>query len=252
MNDLTIIIQGPLNVVSLAGIKNYSKFGRVIVSSWARGPAATERSAIDACREVDAKLLLSTPPDVSYLLNPQNACYQACSTLAGLQHTTTRFAIKFRSDEYYTELGGVLERLHRDPFRILSGSVYFRRDAQHKFHCGDHIIAGDRQILTRGFRRVLTTCETMLPITAGNLQPLPEQLITRGLLLAKGEQPLLANSRELMMRHFAPLSLQMFGKFSCRLHVHKKGQVSRDYIYEDDRNKINSTGKCIHDSIEEI
>lgn len=251
MNDLTIIIQGPLNVVSLGKLDNYTKFGRVIVSSWTGSHEAVERSAVEACRAAGAKLLLSAPPVVADTLNPQNTYYQAYSTLTGLKHTDTRFAIKFRSDEFYTDLSAVIEKLHNDPFRILSGSVYFRRDAQHRFHCGDHIIAGDRQIMTRGFRRVVTTCETLMPIP-GPWQPLPEQLITRGLLMAKGERPGIGHSRDLMLRHFAPLSLRLFGAFACRLHVHKKGSMSRDYIYTDDRNKINATGKCIHDSIEEI
>lgn len=252
MSDLTIVVQGPFNVVSLANLETYAKFGRVVVAGWQNIQEDLMRSVVEACRAANAELLLLPLPPVDGLLNPQNIYYQSHSTLAGLQRATTRFVIKVRSDEAYSNLEPVLERLHREPQRIWSGSVFFRRDQQHKFHIGDHIIAGDRQIMTRGFKYAKTACIALPTIPGANWQPLPEQIITRALLVAKGEHPTNSCSKELMIKHFGPLSLNLFGRLACKLHMPRRGGVVRDYIRTDDRKVIDGSGKCVHDSIEEI
>lgn len=252
MSDVTVLVQGPFNVHSLANLKTYAKFGPVVVAGWSNVPEDLTRSAVEACRGVGATLVTLPPLNSWSLLNPQNAYFQACTTLAGLQRVDTRFVIKFRSDESYEDLSEVVKRLHRDPHRIWASSVFFRKDEQHKFHCGDHIIAGERSTMTRGFKYVKICCETMPPIP-GPWQPLPEQLITRGLLLAKGVQPDFENSREQMIRHFGPLSLRLFGALACKLHMPKQhGRIVRDYIDHDDRRVIDGSGRCVHESIEEI
>jgi hypothetical protein len=251
MSNLTIVVQGPFNIVSLTNLETYAKFGRVVVAGWQNIPEDLMRSVVEACRVAKAELVIMPAISCDSCMNPQNVFYQCHSTLQGLRRVTTRFAIKVRSDEAYENLEPVIERLHRDPQRIWSGSVFFRRDIQHKFHAGDHILAGDRQILARGFKYARTTCATMVPIPLA-WQPLPEQIITRSLLIAKGEHPTFSKSRELMLRHFGPLSLKMFGKLSCKLHLPKRGTIVRDYIHKDDRGIINGSGTCVHDSIEEI
>lgn len=251
MSECTIIVQGPLNEYSLDHLHNYAKFGPVIVVGWDNAPPAMLATARERCRESGARLVLLPPPSPEACLNPQNVFLQATSTTAGLERTETRFAAKFRSDEFYEDLSEMIRRIRNEPERIWSSSVFFRCDKKHPLHCGDHIIAGDTGLLLQGFRSVRTTCTVMPPIPI-DWQPLPEQLITRSLLLAKGVHPMFRRTRDAMVQHFGPLSLNLFGKLACKIHLPQTKVITRKYIFHDDRKLIDGSGRCVHDSIDEL
>jgi hypothetical protein len=254
MSDLSIIIQGPLHRNSLANLANYRQYGPVIVATWETADTALRHQATTLCAQHSAQLVTLpgyTPAQLAGVYNSQNVYLQSLTTLAGLEQVQTAFAVKFRSDEVYTDLAPMRDLLLSDPARIWASSVYFRRDVQHKFHIGDHIVAGRTEILKAGFTHVRDTCRVMGAI-AGPHQPFPEQLITRGLLLALGEVPDVTRSRSQVVSHFGVLSLKLFGKLSCHLHIHSGKVLRRRYIEFDDRTMINKTGVCAHDHVREI
>lgn len=251
MSDYTTVVQGPFDEHSLNNLKNYAKFGPVIVVGWTNATTDLLAQATAKCHEVGAQLITLPTTPTEHLLNPQNIYRQACTTAAGLARVETTFAAKVRSDESYEDLSEMIARLHREPSRVWASSVFFRCDRQHKFHCGDHIVAGNARLLQRGFERVRDMCQVMPPVPL-DWQPLPEVLLTRAMLIAKGIQPIAKRSRDQMAENFGPLSLKLFGKLACKIHLPHQKIIKRQYITCDDRGLLNGSGRCVHDSIDEL
>ena len=134
--ELTIVIQGPINETSLSNIPNYKKFGKVIVSYW------------------DTDEVFEKDPDVTYISNPlppreeahgilkDSTFYWAvCSTHYGVQASTTKYTIKVRSDEYFTDLNPFLDALSETEDFVVCGSIFCRSGFEKPYHMGDHIFA---------------------------------------------------------------------------------------------------------------
>lgn len=249
MSDTTIVVQGRLDSQSLTHLKNYRKIGHVIVVGWEYESPAILELARANCKLADAELVILTTPPVGAIFNAQNTFSHAMTTAAGLNLVKTEFAIKVRGDEFYEDLQPFVDRLVAEPYRTWCSSVYFRRDVQHKFHLGDHIVAGRTATLAKAFDMVRSACQVFPPLVE---PPLPEQLIARAILLAQGVTPDNDRSRAQMIKHFGVVSLKHLGRLACKLHIPHRRGVHRGYIYADDRGTINGTGVCAHDSIEEI
>jgi hypothetical protein len=153
MSDVSIIIQGPLNEISLKNIPTYKKYGKVIVSCW---------------NGYDEELLKYIDDDVVFVCNDlmkvehynsHNVYYQAFTTHAGLEKSETKFSIKVRSDESYSSLDVFIKALNENPKCIITGDIFFW-DEEFSFHISDHVISGDTKILLGTFDRVKNICET--------------------------------------------------------------------------------------------
>ncbi len=238
--DVSIIVQGSLHVNSIKFAQHYRRFGEVIFSSWVGDDVPPGN--------LNGVLRVESPPVTATLCNPQNAYLQAITTLAGLRAASHKYVIKLRSDERYTNLREATQLLQEDPDRIYTTPVYIRRDSLFKFHMGDHFMAGRRDLLMAAFAIVKQTCESV-PST---VQFCPESLITRALLLAKGVLPDESNSKQIMQDNFGIIRLDRVGKFACKLHVIYKKHLRREFITTYDREQIDSTGPCCHESLEEL
>jgi len=185
MSNVSIIIQGPLNEISLKNIPTYKKYGKVIVSCW---------------NGYDEELMKYIDDDVIFISNDlmkiehynfQNIYYQAFTTHAGLEKSEAEFSIKFRSDESYSKLDVFIKALNENPECIVTGDIHFWCDV-YPFHISDHTIGGKTKSLLGAFNTVKNICKTTLPEV---------QLVTR-LYHAKPIEKLIHN-------HVAPESLIM-------------------------------------------
>lgn len=143
----TILIQGPINKNSLSNIKNYKKFGKVIVSYW----------DTDEKFEKDPEVLyLSNPlPDRSKatgILKDSTFYWAICSTYHGIIKSKTKYTIKVRSDEYYTDLSPIVEKIKEKKNTIVCGNIFVRNDFEYSFHFGDHIFGGATNVLKSAYK----------------------------------------------------------------------------------------------------
>jgi hypothetical protein len=102
--------------------------------------------------------------------------YQLVSTIFGLNSVETRYAIKLRGDEWYSNLNLVADILKYDPERIHTGTVFFRKWSIWPYHPSDHLMAGKTENLKLMFDRCL------LNILSGNnihpsQWPLPSECV---------------------------------------------------------------------------
>mgnify|MGYP003133812449 FL=1 len=94
----------------------------------------------------------------SLIYNNSNIGYQTVTTLKGLEHVKTKYAIKLRCDEIYTDISPIIERIKDNPDKLVTNDVYFLPDPFVKFHPSDHIIGGTTDNMLGTFRNLKDVC----------------------------------------------------------------------------------------------
>jgi hypothetical protein len=85
-----------------------------------------------------------------------NLDYQLITTLTGLKAVTTKYVIKMRCDEYWSNIESVYNRLLLNDKKIVTGSMFFREWGTYsKFHCSDKILAGTTENIKNMFTKTL-------------------------------------------------------------------------------------------------
>lgn len=135
MKEYTLLIQGKINDECFnLWIENYKDFN-VVVSVW--NDEDMSKYAIPKNWE----LVLNTYPNKRFM-EYGNLDYQIITTLNGLSKVNTEFVIKVRADEYWSNLNIIHKKAVKNPNKIVSSSMFFRRWGMYYFHCGDKILAG--------------------------------------------------------------------------------------------------------------
>ena len=140
MSEFTILIQGPVNKISLEGIGNYEKYGEVVVTTWL--PTSDHKELIETMIPKHIRTNFQPLPSVEELapgfLDPGSTFYYAmCSIMHGLDLVETEYVIKTRSDEKYLKL---------EPF--IEGNIFFNPNS---LHIGDHIFAAKTSTLRKAY-----------------------------------------------------------------------------------------------------
>lgn len=149
MNDLTILIQGPIHEHSISNIDTYKKYGEVIFVSWS-DEILTKLHLIEEIKSKKIFLLLLNKP--KYNIRKQNIDLQVFSTYYGLLLAKNNYIIKFRSDEYYTNLDPLIKKINNtDKNKIITSNIFFRKHNVYPMHISDHIICGTKSNLTQIF-----------------------------------------------------------------------------------------------------
>jgi hypothetical protein len=233
MEDVTLIIQGRLLQDSYDFyIKNYTDCS-VIISTW-----------IDT--EINFKNL---PPNFIVLLSQyphdygaQNLHLQIISTLNALECVTTKYVIKVRGDEYYSNLQYVANSIKVEPTKIHTSSVFFRAWQYSEYHISDHIIAGTIDNTKTMFRACKHTFDTgKLNVSKWKKEGkffkyvtthAPEERITKSYLLAKEPNKFeKVDGRILMKEHFDILDIDLLKPYKVKANLFKKDWYD-DFIPE--------------------
>lgn len=154
MTDLfTVVIQGKLTPDTPKTVAHYRNFGKVIVSTWNNNAVLLE----EVSRIPDVTLIASDdPPYRAY--NNQHIYCQCYTTLQGLRCVRTKYAIKARSDEFYYNLDPFINKVIKNPNKLVTNNIFFRHDREAKFHPSDHLVGSSTRnmMLTyRGMDKVL-------------------------------------------------------------------------------------------------
>lgn len=194
-HDTTILIQGPINPISLNNIRRYKRWGDILLSCW--------KGDVLDLPENEAVKVVVTDPNAKLLQNRYNYANvfkQALSTYNGLKQIQTKYVIKVRSDEYYTSLVPVVNVMKDYSGFLVTNNVFFRQDSFLKFHPSDHVMACETELMLKTFRILIATLGSVkdtkhhlsgnsfgYPQLRNGL--VPEQLICLSFLKAKGVSP---------------------------------------------------------------
>lgn len=148
-DDITIIIQGPLNTISLNNIEDYLKHGKVIVSHYAcPNGVDTDGHPIKYINANEYELLMelqsnfmdvvsitvTNPPSLS----PDYRLHQLLTTYSGLRVTDTEYVIKTRSDEKWVDLSPFVDKFYEDKEKLLTSNIFWKE--RESYHISDHLM----------------------------------------------------------------------------------------------------------------
>tara|TARA_R110000824_G_scaffold359891_4_gene547535 strand:+ start:2042 stop:2821 length:780 start_codon:yes stop_codon:yes gene_type:complete len=154
-SDFTILIQGPLNEVSLSNVENYKKFGNVVISHWEQDDEELKEIA----KETGATIVENWMPARSGKVgvDKESTFYWAVkSTHEGLKLCKSKYTIKTRSDEKFENLQPLIDLFLSDDSKFVCGNIFvlkISRDAEQQkpLHLGDHIFVSKTQELLSAY-----------------------------------------------------------------------------------------------------
>jgi hypothetical protein len=208
-SDFTILIQGPLNSISIDNICNYKNFGKIIVSCW-------DSDDITLLSKIkDNFTIIKNSYPLMSINNSANIAKQITTTLSGLKICDTEFCIKVRSDEYYSDLTAIVTKLKENPHKIISSTVCF---CNRPYHPSDHIIAGKTKTLTEGFKCSLQMIKGLIS------NPIPisftsERILCLGMIIGLNEIPTMHNWISLMKKYYDIVPMKELGDFLWRANI---------------------------------
>jgi len=223
MEDVTIIIQGRLMQETYDFyVKTCTDFP-VVISTW-----------------VDCKIDFSNIPSNFLVLlsqipeepGAQNFHYQTVSTLNALERIKTKYAIKVRGDEFYSNLQYIYNSIRVEPTKIHTSSVFFRSWQYAEYHISDHVIAGTTENLLIMFRACKHNFDTnKLNVSKWKIDGkfhkyvgthAPEERITKSYLNAKDSDRFeKVDGRILMKQHFDILDINLLKPYKIKANLFK-------------------------------
>jgi hypothetical protein len=224
MEDVTIIIQGRLMQDSYDFYINNYRDCPVIISTW-----------VD--NQID---FTNLPNNFIVLLSPypsdngaQNINYQITSTLNALETVNTKFVIKIRGDEYYSNLQYIVNSIKVEPTKIHTSPIFFRAWQYAEYHFSDHIIAGNTKNMLILFRASKHNFDTgKLNISKWKIDGkfhkyvnvhAPEERLTKSYLDAKEPERFeRVDGRILMKEHFDILDISLLHPYKIKANLFKK------------------------------
>ena len=173
--DISVLIQGPLNFTSIDAIKDYSKFAdTIIISTWDKD----DSKYIDILNKINLlkkedKINIEiysykTPDYKQMIINGElfgvdidtTWYWQVQGLYNGVKECKTPFIIRTRSDEYYKNLQPLIDRFNNNGYKFTCGNVFFKGTFPDKggtsyYHIGDHLYMSKISILKRALETIL-------------------------------------------------------------------------------------------------
>ncbi len=152
----SIIIQGPLNEISLSNLKYYNSIGKVIISYW----DTDDESILNKYDIKNVELIKNhLPKDSIRYFNYDNIYYQIYTTYKALRIIQTKFTIKTRSDNKFTNLYPLINSVYNNNDKISCSNLHFKPTGYLPFHTSDNILGGKTDLILKTFEISKYRCE---------------------------------------------------------------------------------------------
>lgn len=163
--DLSILIQGPINDLSLNCIPDYSKFAStIIISTWDISDETQEEIINKYSVGCNVKIISEKKPDYISLINsgelvgiPMDTTFywQILGVYNGVSNCDTKYIIRTRSDEYYKNLEPLISQTKENGFKFTCGNIWFRKKSVVPIHIGDHLYFSETDLLKKSLKMLL-------------------------------------------------------------------------------------------------
>jgi len=157
-DDFTFIIQGVYSPIHHEMISSLKSFGKVILSCYKNDYSKIEQQHLNFYDNIIFNELIENP-DQYGIYNHQNVYRQSYSTLSGLKHVETKYAIKFRSDMYVSNIEYLLETVINNSQKLSISP--FTSDAYCMLSFGDQIVAGTKENLVNTYETAYNFAKTI-------------------------------------------------------------------------------------------
>ena len=123
-DKVTLLIQGPMHPNAVVMMQIHSANFNVIFSTWR---SEDEELVENSLKDIDfTRVVFSNMSSLPHRNNEQNRFYQFFTTYQGLKMVETEYVIKVRSDEYYTDLRPLVDKMFLEPSKLVTNDVFFR------------------------------------------------------------------------------------------------------------------------------
>jgi hypothetical protein len=169
--SFTILIQGPLNEISLKNINNYLKFGKVVISHWYEDdtsllelidPSHLDSKSVAVCGQYMPSMEEWEPTWYGDALSRSTFPWAVKSTYYGLQNVDTEFVIKVRSDEMFEDLNPIID-LFLESKKMVFGNIYAYKFNSDPYKLGDHIFVDYTDKLVKAYEKIIESDEFRYP-----------------------------------------------------------------------------------------
>jgi hypothetical protein len=217
MEEVTLLVQGKITQETYNFFTERYPQYPIVVSTW------SDHKLDLSYFPKNLTLVLQRLPDIS---GDQNQNYQFVSTNNGLTHVTTPYVIKFRGDEYYSNIENIMSQIKTNPNKIWCSPVFFRHWSMFQYHISDHIIAGKTENLKFMFQAAKYAFDNKLVfhIRDNTRYPYwePEIHLTRSFLMAKYPNDFHElDGRKLMVDNFDILNLSELTPYKIMCNLFK-------------------------------
>ena len=237
-DDVTIVMQGPLKNIAqriaagLRHIDDYKKHvGNVIISTWDYHETKPSKRML---RRLGVGYTEEDITKYHDYYNDANIVYQTVTSLQGLARVETKYAIKVRCDEYYTDMSKFIEVMKSAPTKLTTSNFLFVADKWQQLHPSDHVMGGLTENVMGMFIETFKVCDEHKgrkdPLMGsdigiknyknGNLNNdriSPETLLFLSFLRHKKVPINCERSKEIMREHCQLVELKDMGEFLCHL-----------------------------------
>jgi hypothetical protein len=166
--DLTILIQGPLNEISLDGVENYLKYGKVVISHWTQD----DIKLLDDIDKTNPNIKIVNqhmpsreewePTWAGDITVDSTFPWAVKSTYLGLKNVDTEYVVKTRSDERFENLQPMID-LFLKTKRMVFGNIYAFSFKKDPFKIGDHLFMDYNEKLVKTYEMILESHEFRYP-----------------------------------------------------------------------------------------
>ena len=198
-SDFTTLVQGPMDSRMFGRFEAHAKFGPLVVSYWNSNLTADGQHN-DMTMQNTSNLVAvphpEPPPmgeeDLTEVARGSTFYKAIASVYYGLQECKTKYVIKIRSDEGYSNLEPLIEKFLEDDNKMVCGNIFFKRWKQAPYHIGDHLFVAKTETLKKAYERlykvyVLRNVEPHSHELQGPWSA--EQILAHSFLIASGVDP---------------------------------------------------------------
>ena len=154
--DISVVIQGPLDSLSIENLNVYKDFGEIIISSW----VDSDFGKLSKLPKHAVSIIISKyPKDLKKIYNYGNFYLQCLSTLRGIKKSSLKYCLKVRSDELYPDTYELIKKINQNPNKVINTNINFLKNNISSFHCSDHMILGDTETIKNSFLLCKAVCE---------------------------------------------------------------------------------------------
>jgi hypothetical protein len=217
-----LLIQGPLNQTSLDKIDDLAqKFENVIVSHW-----DCDKNQHSPSEQNNIKLISQPLPDrqkTHGVMKDSTFYYSICSTFLGLQLCTSKYTIKMRSDEVYSDFKYLKEKLVENDEKFVFGNIFAKQWIHSPYHIGDHLFAAKTEHLYKSYK-ILFDSYTFGSDPIKNpwiIQGFPknqtaESILAKSFLSAKKINKNLWDTKDTFKKNFDVVDINQLGDYVAR------------------------------------
>jgi hypothetical protein len=221
--DITLLLQGPCDAEhnrEFVKHLDYYKtlFSEIVLSTYAEHVPVCYEFLNELTRN-SVKIIYQSL-NIGDLRNDCNFAYQTLTTANGLAAVKTKYVIKHRTDERYSNLDKLVDKFLLDDEKWVCGTTYVTQKSSWWYHPGDHLVMAKTEKLKKTFDLSLQNLKNGCFILANTGYIAAEITYATNFIIISGENPSYDEHHDrLMLKYFDIINDRHLYPFLIRVNT---------------------------------